>query len=141
MYGGGGGSSSHSASSVNGIYSGGNTVTSILFLKIPEISLYCCRVAGDHYRILKSACKFEGLQLGNNHRLEAYLSIDLVMEWRIVPSGPTGAETPAVPCMVFFEEHELKALITFQPRTPMAPDALSRTLREATQMKARLGGF
>ncbi len=93
------------------------------------------------HRTLKSGCKIEDRQLGNDHRIEACLAIDLVVAWRLFHLVRRGRETPDVPCTVFFEEHEWKALVTFQTRVPVAPDASPPTLREATRMVAGLGGF
>ena len=93
------------------------------------------------HRTLKSGCKIEDRQLGNDHRIEACLAIDLVVAWRLFHLAKLGRETPDVPCTVFFEEHEWKALVTFQTRVPVAPDASPPTLREATRMVAGLGGF
>jgi len=58
------------------------------------------------HRTLKSGCKIEDRQLGNNHRIEACLAIDLVVAWRLFHLAKLGRETPDVPCTVFFEEHE-----------------------------------
>ncbi len=93
------------------------------------------------HRTLKSGCRIEDRQLGNDHRLEACLAIDLVVAWRLFHLAKLGRETPDVPCTVFFEEHEWRALVTFHDRVPVAPNAPSPTLREATRMVARLGGF
>ena len=93
------------------------------------------------HRTLKSGCKIEDRQLGNNHRLEACLAIDLVVAWRLFHLAKLGRETPDVPCTVFFEEHEWRALVTFHDRVPVAPDAPPPTLRDATRMVAQLGGF
>ena len=93
------------------------------------------------HRTLKSGCKIEDRQLGNDHRIEACLAIDLVVAWRLFHLAKRGRETPDVPCTVFFEEHEWRALVTFHDRVPVAPDASPPTLREATRMVAGLGGF
>ena len=93
------------------------------------------------HRTLKSGCKIEDRQLGNDHRIEACLAIDLVVAWRLFHLAKLGRETPDVPCTVFFEEHEWRALVTFNDRVPVAPDASPPTLREATRMVAGLGGF
>jgi hypothetical protein len=93
------------------------------------------------HRTLKSGCRIEDRQLGNDHRLEACLAIDLVVAWRLFHLAKLGRETPDVPCTVFFEEHEWRALVTFHDRVPVAPDAPPPTLRDATRMVAQLGGF
>ncbi|EQD59775.1 transposase IS4 family protein [mine drainage metagenome] len=93
------------------------------------------------HRTLKSGCKIEDRQLGNDHRIEACLAIDLVVAWRLFHLAKLGRETPDVPCTVFFEEHEWRALVTFHNRVPVAPEASPPTLRDAIRMVAALGGF
>ena len=92
------------------------------------------------HRTLKSGCKIENRQLGNADRLEACLGIDLVVAWRIHYLTKLGRETPDVPCSVYFEEAEWKALVTFVTKNPV-PAAEPPTLREAIRMVAILGGF
>jgi len=90
------------------------------------------------HRTLKSGCKIEERQLGHADRIETCLAIDVVVAWRIFHLCKLGRETPDVPCTVFFEEAEWKALVAFVTRThPQKPP----TLREATRMTASLGGF
>jgi len=92
-----------------------------------------------YHRTLKSGCKIEERQLGNADRIEACLAIDMVVAWRIFHLTKLGRETPDVPCTVFFEDTQWKALYCFvnqQPTPPQQPP----TLREATRMIASLGG-
>jgi hypothetical protein len=92
------------------------------------------------HRTLKSGCLIENRQLGSANRLEACLAIDLVVAWRIHHLTKLGRETPDVPCSVYFEETEWKALVTFVTKKPVT-DNKPPTLREATRMVAILGGF
>ena len=92
------------------------------------------------HRVLKSGCKVETRLLGDAHRLEACLGIDLVVAWRICYLTQLGRETPSVPASVYFEEHEWQALVAFVTRQPEPPKA-PPTLREAVRMVAMLGGF
>jgi hypothetical protein len=93
------------------------------------------------HRTLKSGCKIEERQLGNADRIEGCLAIDMVVAWRIVHLTKLGREVPDVPCTVFFEEAQWKALVAFVTREARVPDQ-PPTLREATRMMAmRLGGF
>ncbi len=93
-----------------------------------------------YHRTLKSGCKIEQRQLGNADRIEACLAIDMVVAWRIFHLTKLGRETPDVPCTVFFEEAEWKALYCFVRQDPKPPDQ-PPTLREAMRMVASLGGF
>lgn len=93
-----------------------------------------------YHRTLKSGCKIEERQLGHADRIEACLAIDLVVAWRILHLTKLGREVPDVPCSVFFEEAQWKALVAYINRDPIAPKQ-PPSLREATRMLASLGGF
>jgi hypothetical protein len=93
-----------------------------------------------YHRTLKSGCKIEERQLGRADRIETSLAIDLVVAWRIFHLAKLGREVPDVPCTVFFEEFEWKALHTHITKTPIPP-AEPPTLRQALHMVATLGGF
>ena len=92
------------------------------------------------HRTLKSGCKVEERQLGHADRIETCLAIDMVVAWRIFHLVKLGRETPDVPCSVFFEEAEWKALVAYVTQNPKPPDH-PPTLREAMRMVASLGGF
>jgi hypothetical protein len=93
-----------------------------------------------YHRTLKSGCRIEDRRLGSADRLEACLAIDMVVAWRIYHLTQLGRETPDVPCTVFFEEAEWKALHAFLYKTPHLPPQ-PPSLREAMRMTASLGGF
>jgi hypothetical protein len=93
-----------------------------------------------YHRTLKSGCKIEQRQLGTAERLEACLAIDLVVAWRIFHLAKRGREVPDVPCTVYFEEAEWKALTAYIHQDPTPPEQ-PPNLREAMRMVATLGGF
>jgi hypothetical protein len=93
-----------------------------------------------YHRVLKSGCRIEDRQLGAARRLENCLAIDMVVAWRIHHLTWLGRETPDMPCTVFFDDAEWKALVGFMHQTPVAP-AKPPTLKEAIVMVASLGGF
>ena len=64
----------------------------------------------------------------------------MIVAWRILHLTHLGRETPEVPCRVFFEEAQWKALFLFKTKNP---DFIKRcpTLYEAIRMVASLGGF
>jgi hypothetical protein len=93
-----------------------------------------------YHRTLKSGCRIEQRQLGAAARLEACLAIDLVVAWRIFHLAKSGRETPDVPCTVYFEEAEWKALVAYVSKNPVPP-AQPPTLRQAMRLVASLGGF
>ena len=108
---------------------------------LEKLDWYCLRWWIEVYhRTLKSGCKIEERQLGSADRLEACLAIDLVVAWRVFHLAKLGRETPDLPCTVFFEEAEWKALTMFLEKTPQLPDQPPR-LHTAMRMVASLGGF
>jgi hypothetical protein len=92
------------------------------------------------HRTLKSGCKIEERQLGAADRIEACLAIDMVVAWRIYHLTKLGRETPDVPCTVFFEDAEWKALVAYITKSPIPP-AEPPPLQHAIKMVASLGGF
>lgn len=92
------------------------------------------------HRTLKSGCRIEQRQSTSADTLQASLAIDAVVAWRVMALTKLGREVPDVPCSVFFEELEWKALHSFVHRTK-TPPAAPPTLREAIRMVAGLGGF
>ena len=80
---------------------------------VEKLSWYCLRWGIEVYhKTLKSGCKVEERQLGNADRIESCLAIDMVIAWRIYHLTKLGREIPDLPCTVFFEEAEWKALVT-----------------------------
>jgi len=92
------------------------------------------------HRTLKSGCQIEQRQLGSADRLEACLAIDVVVAWRIFHLAKLGRETPHVPCTVYFEESEWKALVAYITQNPHPPHQ-PPSLYQAMRMVASLGGF
>ncbi len=93
-----------------------------------------------YHRTLKSGCKIETRQLRHAERIEACLAIDMIVAWRIYYLTKLGREIPDVPCSMFFEEAEWKALATYITKNPIPPEK-PPSLREAIRMVGRLGGF
>jgi hypothetical protein len=92
------------------------------------------------HRTLKSGCKVEDRQLETVDRITACLAIDMVIAWRVYYLTMLGRQTPDVPCSVFFEEAEWKALTAHAARRP-SPAPEPPPLYEAIVMVARLGGY
>jgi hypothetical protein len=108
---------------------------------IEKLAWYTIRWGIEVYhRTLKSGCKVEDRQLGHADRIETCLGIDMVVAWRIFHLAKLGRETPDVPCTVYFEEAEWKALVAHITQNPKPSDH-PPTLREAIRMVASLGGF
>ena len=92
------------------------------------------------HKTLKSGCKIEERQLGDADSLEACLAIDMVVAWRVYHMTKLGREVPDVPCTVFCEEDEWKALTSFILKRPIV-DGTPPTANEYVRMVASLGGF
>ena len=92
-----------------------------------------------YHKTLKSGCKIEQRQLGHADRIESCLAIDMVVAWRILHLTKLGRETPNVPCTVFFEEAEWKALVAYKTKNPKPPENVP-SLHEVMHMVASLGG-
>jgi hypothetical protein len=61
------------------------------------------------FRILKSGCRVEALQLGTLERLERALVIYLIIAWRILHLVTWGREGPDLSCEVVFDPEEWQA--------------------------------
>ena len=92
------------------------------------------------HRTLKSGCRIENRQLCSAHSIQAALSIDIVVAWRIFHLAKLGREVPDAPCTIFFEECEWKALMCFVNKTPIPPKE-PPSLKDALIKVATLGGF
>lgn len=93
-----------------------------------------------YHRTLKSGCKIEERQLGDAKRIEPCLAIDMVVAWRIFHLTRLGREVPNLPCTVFFEDAEWKALVAYKTQNLRPPEKPPR-LREMIHMVATLGGY
>lgn len=92
-----------------------------------------------YHRTLKSGCRIEDRQFGTADRLETCLGVDMVVAWRIYHLTMLGRETPDLPCTVFFNDVEWKALYCYVKKVPVPPEE-PPSLGEAIRMVGRLGG-
>lgn len=108
---------------------------------IEKLSWYAIRWGIEVYhRTLKSGCKIEDRQLGHADRIETCLAVDMVVAWRIFHLTKLGRETPDVPCTIYFEDAEWKALAAYITKKPIPPEQ-PPSLGKAIHMLASLGGF
>lgn len=108
---------------------------------IEKIAWYTKRWGIEIYhRTLKSGCNIEERQLGSAETIEACLAIDMVVAWRVHHLTKLGREVPNLPCTIFCEDDEWKALTSFILRRPIV-DGTPPTAREYIRMVASLGGF
>jgi hypothetical protein len=96
-----------------------------------------------YFRVLKSGCKVEALQLEKAERLERALVIHLVIAWRVLHLVTLGRDCPDLPCEVVFAPEEWRAawVVAKRQPPPEAPPTLPPTLGEMTRIVAGFGGF
>ena len=104
------------------------------------LSWYLCRWQVEvYFRILKSGCKIEELQLEKLERLEPALACYMIIAWRVLFLTMLGRECPELPCDVVFAEEEWQAIYIVAKRQP--PPKQPPSLDEMIRMVAGLGGF
>lgn len=91
------------------------------------------------FRILKSGCRVEALQLGSLERLERALAIYLIIAWRILHLVTWGRDCPQLPCDVVFAPEEWQAAWIVAKRSK--PPAIPPPLGEMVRLIAGFGGF
>jgi len=91
------------------------------------------------FRILKSGCQVEALQLATRERLERALALYLVIAWRILHLVTLGRDCPGLPCDAAFSAEEWRAAWLVAKRRP-PPDA-PPPLGEMVRIVAGFGGF
>jgi len=91
------------------------------------------------FRILKSGCRVEALQLAALERLERALALYLVIAWRILHLVTLGRGCPELPCDVAFSAGEWRAAWTVAKRRP--PPETPPPLGEMVRIVAGFGGF
>ncbi len=107
---------------------------------IEKIEWYLCRWQVEiFFRILKSGCAVEKLQLEHTKRLKPALALYMIVAWRVLYLTMLGRECPELPCDVAFETREWQAvyLVTTKTQPPDNPPSLNTIVR----MIACLGGF
>jgi hypothetical protein len=91
------------------------------------------------HRVLKSGTRVEDRQLDHADSIKNCLAVDMVVAWRIHWLTKQGRETPDMPCDVILSEAEWRVLHAVVHNEP--PPEKPPSLRTATRMIARLGGF
>ena len=105
-----------------------------------KVQWYLCRWQIEvYFRILKSGCRVEDLQLQERNRLEVALAFYMIVAWRVLYLIMLGRTLPELSCEIVFAPEEWKAvyLVTQKKKPPLEPPPLQDIL----VMIARLGGF
>jgi hypothetical protein len=107
---------------------------------LEKLQWYLCRWQIEvYFKVLKSGCRVEQLQLERRERLEPALAFYMIIAWRVLYLTMLGRECPEMPCNTVFADEEWKAvyLVTQRKPPPEEPPSLNTMVR----MVASLGGF
>jgi len=105
-----------------------------------KLAWYLCRWQVEvYFKVLKSGCRVEQLQLEKRERLEPALAFYMIIAWRVLYLTMLGRECPEMPCDTVFADEEWQAvyLVTQRKPPPDTPPSLDTMVR----MVASLGGF
>ena len=104
------------------------------------VKYYAARwVIEVYFRVLKSGCKVEKIQLETAERLQPCLMLYRIVAWRVVYVTMLGREYPNLPCDVLFSEAEWKSVYRIVRQIP--PPESPPSLKEFIPMLAKLGGY
>ena len=107
---------------------------------IEKLSWYLCRWQIEvYFKVLKSGCRIEQLQLETRERLEPALAFYMIIAWRVLYLTMLGRDCPEMPCDAVFADQEWKAVYLVTQRKP--PPAEPPSLDTMVRMIATLGGF
>ena len=107
---------------------------------LEKLQWYLCRWQIEvFFRILKSGCRIEKLQLEKIERLEPALAFYMIVAWRVLFLTMLGRECPEMPCDAVFDTAEWQAgyIVTERRAPPDTPPSLATMVRKV----AGLGGF
>lgn len=101
---------------------------------------YTCRWQIEiFFRVLKTGCQIERLQLANAERLRPAFALYMIVAWRILYLTMLGRSDPNLPCDVVLDESEWKSIwvVTQKKASPRKPPSLQLMVR----LIGTLGGF
>jgi hypothetical protein len=104
------------------------------------IGYYCGRWEIEvYFRVLKSGCRIEALQLETVERFQVCLALYLIVAWRVLYVTKLGRDCPELSCEAVFTVAEWKSVYAITQRTavPKTPP----TLGELIPLIASLGGY
>jgi len=119
-------------------------ITSLPIDAVEQIELifkyYLCRWQIEvFFRVLKSGCKVEKLQLTTKKRMDACLAMYLIIAWRTLFITLLDRENENANCETIFDKEEWQMLyiMTYKKKPPKRPLKLSMVVK----MLAMLGGY
>ena len=105
-----------------------------------KLDWYLCRWQIEvFFKVIKSGCKVEELQLEHVDRIENALAFYQIIAWRVLYLTMLGRECPELPCDLVFEDAEWQAvyIVTKRESPPKIPPSIDVIIR----MVAGYGGF
>ncbi|VFN06281.1 MAG: Transposase DDE domain-containing protein, partial [Candidatus Kentron sp. G] len=91
------------------------------------------------FKVLKSGCRVEELQLEHIDRLEPALALYQIIAWRVLYLTMLGRECPQLPCDLIFSDDEWKSVYIVSTR--QQPPEIPPTIDTMIRMVAGFGGF
>jgi hypothetical protein len=89
-------------------------------------SYYACRWQIEiYFKVLKSGCQVEKLQLETADRIKPCLAMYMIVAWRVLYATMLGRECPELPCEVLFSAAEWKSVWTVQKQELLPKQAPS----------------
>jgi hypothetical protein len=103
------------------------------------IHYYTCRWEIEvFFRVLKSGCAVQDLQLETAERFENCVTLYLIVAWRVLYAMRLGRECPEMPCEAVFSPEEWRSVYQISKRKPATS---MPSLGEMIVMVAELGGY
>lgn len=104
------------------------------------IQWYLCRWQIEiFFKVLKSGCKIEQLQLNGKNTFDPCLAMYLIVAWRILYLTMLGRTVPSITCEAVLESTEWQTAYIIIKKKP--PPKEPPTLEKAILLIAQLGGF
>jgi hypothetical protein len=104
------------------------------------VEYYTCRWQIEvFFRVYKSGCRVEQIQLETQSRLQPCLALYLIVAWRVLWLTRLGRTCPELPCDAVFAAEEWRSVWTIVRREPVP--AAAPPLSEMIGLVARLGGY
>ena len=104
------------------------------------LSWYLCRWQIEvSFKVLKSGCRVEQLQLETRERLAPALAFYMIIAWRVLFLIMLGHDCPEMPCDAVFGDEQGQAVYLVTQRKP--PPEKPPSLDTMVPMVATLGGF
>lgn len=108
----------------------------------PEVIVqyYLCRWQIElYFKTLKSGCNIQALQLDSYKKLNACISLYMIIAWRIMFITMMSRNAPNMPCTILMSDEEWKTAFILLNRKP-PPEKIPK-LYEMTRTIGKLGGF